>query len=358
MALGPRAREHDHAPVRPAPSGNVHVLTPVAHTGLDESLGEFHRTEDVRFSPSGRVLAAVATKGVVLLFAVDASSRPIRIRRHTELHSASLSAPHGVDFLSEELIVVANRAAWLTFYRIPSVDQWRDRMDVEPVHETDSAWFGGKGVTRNLGGRHVMCGPGSVRVRGSEVVVSCNNRNTVTAHAYRLGPDGIEIGDGDLMAQSGLEIPDGIAFSRDGRWLAVSNHHVHGIEIICLDDRTRSGTLRDPDLRYPHGICFDPSGRVLYVADAGERYLHTFASPDGEWDRLMFRSTYKLHGIGMDAFQKTKGEMREEMLRKLEGGLKGIDVDRSGLVVTTCRHQTLRFFEPATAEVARALAAD
>ncbi len=339
--------------------GNADMLNAVACTGLDESLGESLRTEDVRFSPSGRVLAVVATNGIVLLFAVDAATRPIRIGPCTQLHSASLASPHGIDFLSEDVIVVANRAGWLTFYRIPSIDAWRDRTNVEPLHEMDSAWFGRKGATRHLEGRNVLCGPGSVRVRGSELFVSCNNMNTVTVHPYCLRSGAIEVGAGALVAQSGLEIPDGIALSPDGRWLAVSNHNDHGIEVTCLDDGTRSGSLRDADLRYPHGLCFDPSGRVLYVADAGERHLHSFVSRSGAWDHSSPSSTFKLHAVDVEAFRKTKDAAGEERFRKLEGGIKGVDVDRTGrVVVTTCRHQTLRFFERSTAEVAHALDAD
>lgn len=336
--------------------GNADMLRAVACAGLDESLGESLRTEDVRFSPSGRVVAVVATNGVLLLFTVDASGRPIRVDRSMELRSTSLASPHGVDFLSEELIVVANRAGWLTFYRVPGVEAWRDRMNVDPVHEMDSPWFGRKGATRNLEGRNVLCGPGSVRVRGSALYVACNNMNTVTAHPYRLRPGAIEVGAGATVAQSGLEIPDGIALSHDGRWLAVSNHNDHDIEVIRLGDGTRSATLRDPDLRYPHGLCFDPSGRTLYVADAGERDLHAFGSRNGAWDRSSPRSAFKLPAVEVDAFRKTKDSVGEERFRRLEGGIKGVDVDRTGhVVVTTCRHQTLRFFER-TSAVAPALA--
>lgn len=331
---------------------NAGMLEGIACVGLDGWQNASLRTEDVRFSPSGRVLAVAATDGVVLLFAVDSSSRPIRISRVTELRSTSFASPHGVDFLREDLIVVANRAAWLTFHRVPSVDDWRDRMVVDPIHEMDSAWFGRKGATRNLEGRHVLCGAGSVRVRGAELFVSCNNLNTVTAHPYRLSPEGIESGDGTIVVQDGLEIPDGIALSPDGRWLAVSNHHNHGVEVLCLDDPTRSGRLRDADLRYPHGLCFDRAGRTLYVADAGEPLLHSFASRDGEWGHSSATSTCKRPAVEMEAFRKTKEAAGAEMFRKLEGGLKGIDVDRAGrLVVTTCRHQTLRFFEPAAVEM-------
>ena len=167
------------------------------------------------------------------------------ITRHAELSSASLASPHGVDFLSEDVIVVANRAAWLTFYRIPNVDAWQGRINVEPIHEMDLVWFGRKGATRNLEGRDVWRGPGSVRVYGKHLFVSCNNLNTVTAHPYRLQQQTIETGDGAVVAQSGLEIPDGISISRDGRRMAVSNHNDHGVVVYRTTDKTQSCVLRD-----------------------------------------------------------------------------------------------------------------
>jgi DNA-binding beta-propeller fold protein YncE len=101
--------------------------------------------------------------------------------------------------------------------------------------------------------------------------------------------------------------------------------------------------LRDDDLRHPHGLCFDPVGGSLYVADAGESHVHVFMS-GGDWQSAN-GSTFKLPAVDVDAFRKTREAVPEE-LRALEGGIKGIDIDPSGRVLaTTCRHQTLRFFE-------------
>src|SRR5262249_55056192 len=126
-------------------------------------------------------------------------------------------------------------------------------------------------------------------------------------------------------------------------------------EVMRLDDGTRAGTLRDAALRYPHGLCFDADGRRLYVADAGERDLHAFDRPDGAWDRSSAASTFAVPAVDPEALRRTKDAAGEGRYRRLEGGVKGIDVDRTGrVVVTTCRHQTLRFFEPAAAGVGRA----
>ena len=101
-------------------AGNVDMLKAVPHIGLNGSFNEAARTEDVKFSPSGRVLAVVATNGVISLLAVDTCSRPVQIGQYAELHSTSLSSPHGIDFLSEDVVVVANRSGWSRSIAFPA----------------------------------------------------------------------------------------------------------------------------------------------------------------------------------------------------------------------------------------------
>jgi WD40 repeat protein len=324
-------------------SGTSIMLKTLPHVYANGAIDQSFRTEDVKFSPSGRILAVVATNGTIFLFAVDTRSRPIEITRCAVVNSTSLSSPHGVDFLREDLIVVANRSAWVTFYRIPSVDEWQDHINVEPIHEMASKWFGPKSSTRLLEERAVSVGAGSIRVHGKELFVSCNNSGTVTAHPYRLRHGTLETGEGTIIT-AGLEIPDGVALTRDGRWIAVSDHHKHRVLVYRRKSKTQSCVLSDPDLRFPHGLCFDPTGRLLYVADAGQRNIHVFAAMEG-WDKPMDGSAGKRPAVKLAAFSKTK-EATPEGVRDLEGGVKGIDVDPSGHVIaTTCRHQTLRFFK-------------
>lgn len=320
------------------------MLKMVPHVGLPDSFNNALRTEDIRFSPSGRILAVVATSGNIYLFAVDTSSRPIQVTKHAILHSANLASPHGIDFVSEDVVVVANRSGWITFYRIPDVKIWQDNMNIEPIHEMGSEWFGSKGSTRKSNGRMVNCGPGSIRVRDRQLFVCCNNRSSVTAHPFTLRKEKIETGEGTIVAQKELEIPDGLSLSRDGKWIAVGDHEYRRITIYRSADQLPLCELRDPELSHPHGICFDPTGQALYVADAGERGMHVFVSAD-EWATSMNRSSFTIPAVEQEAFRKTKDSVAEKY-RALEGGIKGVDVDSTGrILATTCQNQMLRFFE-------------
>lgn len=327
--------------------GGESAVREVARSALPSEFDGPRRTEDIRFSPSGRVLAVVATSGELFLFEVDASARPVGVTRSATVRSGVLLSPHGVDFLDERTVVVANRQGWVTFFRLPAPDAWQAEMALEPVHEMRSNWFGAMGETRKLGSRTIVCGPGSVRVRGAELFIACNKTGSVTVHPFTFRDGMITTGEGTLMARDGeLGLADGIAVSRDGRWIAVSDHAQMRVALYDAASRTRCATLRDPELQHPHGLCFDPTGRVIYVADAGARGLHVFKCGAAGWSGMFAASSSRIAAVEAAAFQKTHATVAKEF-RALEGGLKGIDVSPDGrLIATTCQNQMLRFFEP------------
>jgi hypothetical protein len=320
------------------------VLETYSYVGLAIDPKAYLRTEDARFSPTGKLIA-LAAQDRILLLEVDIACLPLRVKRGTELYSAGLAFPHGVDFLSEDVIVVANREAWVTFFRIPNVDTWGDSKNIDAIHEFSAPWFGLKRATRIIStGRSVRCGPGSVRVHGDHLYVCTNKANTVTKHPFTMHNGKIDVGEGSLVAQAGLEILDGIAISRDGRWIALADAGHNRVVVFSGDGQGKTLILRDPRLHSPHGLCFSPSGGILYVSDAGHPLVHVFESRDGRWDCDMEYSSFSLPGISEEAFRKTKASVPEEF-RHLVGGLKGLDIHPSGrFLVGTCLNQLLTFF--------------
>lgn len=320
------------------------MLKPLRHLVSGEPPNADIRTEDIRFSPSGRILAAVATSGCVVFCQVEISGHAVRIRRSAEFTSPSLNSPHGVDFVSEDIIAVANRMDGVSFFRIPDPESWDDTDALTALDKMQSKWFGETGATRDLRNRTVSTGPGSIRVHDGELLVCCNKANTVTAHPFQLRNGAVETGEERLIVGTGIEIPDGVAVTRDGRWMAVSDHDHQRVLVYRRQDGAQTCELRDPALNHPHGLCFDPTGRRLYVADAGGRDLHVFSS-ERHWNADASRSVFKIAAVEADTFHKTREET-EEQFRALEGGIKGVDIDPSGRVlVTTCRRQTVRFFQ-------------
>ena len=325
------------------------MLSTHPHTGFRVPPNAYLRSEDVRFSPSGRLLA-VAVQNAIHLVEIAPDETPVRVIRQTELRSPGLAFPHGVEFLAEDVIVVANREAWVTFFRLPAAETWQDQMTIEAIHEMGCPWFGPKGGTRVIEtGRTVRCGPGSVRRHGEHLFICANHTNTLTRHGYTLRDGEIATGEATLLARGGLHILDGLAISTDGQWIALADAGNNRVVVCHAGTGAEAAVLTDPRLHSPHGLCFDPTGRKLYVSDAGEQLVHVFERPDGRWDAAMDRSAFCLPGIGDEPFWKTKLSVPEE-LRGLVGGLKGLDMHPGGrLLVGSCLNQPLAFFEAAVA---------
>ena len=300
------------------------------------------RSEDVRFSPSGGLLAVATTQRKILLFAVEIEARPVRAEFLTALTSLDLNAPHGVDWIDEETLVVANRGGTgLAFLHIPRANQWTPATEVAAVSTVQSKWFGSVGETRQLRARGIITGPGSARIHDGRIYAGCNRLNTITRHRLVDGPSCDE---GEVVAQEGIEIPDSAVVSPDGVWLAVGDHDHRRVLVFRLGEAAPLGQLTDPRMMHPHGIVFDPSGTLLIAADAGGCGLYVFHAPTGAWNATQTTAASCVEGVAKDVFDRVQSETAE-MVRALEGGTKGVDLSRDGRVlVTTCRGQTLKFF--------------
>src|SRR5262249_14796769 len=143
---------------------------PDVHAAL-EAVG---RTEDVRFTPSGRrlALAAYANERIALadVEGTASTARPRVAVTHLELFASSSSRePHGLDFLDEETLVVGNRGGSVVVLRLPSSEQ------------TDATWVEPPGAVAG----EASDGPGSVLVDSHDperpAVLVCNNfTSTIT----------------------------------------------------------------------------------------------------------------------------------------------------------------------------------
>jgi hypothetical protein len=177
-------------------------------------LARLGRTEDVRFSPSGRRVAIVGfANSRIALADVEISTegrRPeIAVTAVEEIESPALRDPHGVDVVDEETLVVGNRGDGVPVLEVAGPEA-RVVATTESVHDDPAS---------------LLDAPGSVVIRseaGRREVLVCNNyAHTITRHM--LAGDGRLVA-GEVVARRFLEIPDGLALSADGRWLAISNH--------------------------------------------------------------------------------------------------------------------------------------
>ena len=288
-----------------------------------EALGTLGRTEDVRFAPSGRRLALAGFRNDRIAVAdVEIAGTTVAITRLRELGSSSLHDPHGVDFLDEETLVVGNRKGGVVVFRLSAASE--DRVEwTEPLGPAVQA---------------AADGPGSVRVDDRRAALVCNNwANTITRHTAEAD-GGLDAG--EAILRKWIDLPDGVAVSNDGRWLATSNHNTHTVLV-------HSYPPADPDAEpvavlrcalYPHGACFGHGDRYLLVADAGRPLVFVFRPRNGGWPG----GAYPDAAIRvMDGETFARGHVNPQ-----EGGPKGIDIHpQANVLAVTAETMPLAFFD-------------
>lgn len=325
-----------------APLTATSGLSPIRCTAsprVTDCIASLARTEDVRFSPSNRRLAIAAFhRARVLVLDVRVGPSPaspsVSLDGGVELLSPALRLPHGVDFLDDDTLIVTNRAGDVVILPIPPGTADVAVVTVEPREVWPAA------------GSRLLRVPGSVRVvpagNGDLDAFICNNDgHTISRHRLTGRGGAATLAHEDALLDRFLDVPDGVAASDDGRWLAVSNHGTHSV--LVYERSAALGAESEPAamLRrvcFPHGLSFTPDGRYLIVADAGAPRLHVFARPAESWHGVM-RPAGSVRVMDDATFQRGHGNLAE-------GGPKGLDVDRGGRVVAlTCEHAPLTFFE-------------
>ncbi len=175
---------------------------------VSEAISRLGRTEDIRFSPDNRLLAIAGFhENKLLCLAVDIqgdADRPrVTIESFVEITSAGIQNVHGLDFIDNRTLAVANRNSDVAIIRLP--DAWLADQQVSAR------------VLRRVKGPRWrrISSPGSVVVtrlpRGSIRILVCNNyARRVTEHL--VSPKlGFFCWRNKHLLREGLNIPDGIA---------------------------------------------------------------------------------------------------------------------------------------------------
>ncbi len=297
-----------------------------------EALARLGRSEDLRFSPdnSRLVLAGFSRhKLLVLAIRVTGGDHPgLEFTDFLELRAPDIGYVHGLDFIDARTLAVASRDGALTIVRIPEGELAGREVLAEPL--------------ARVRGRHVQ-NPGSVAVvpgaGGTTGLLVCNNYvHRVTRYDFDPAQDFAERGH-ELVARWGLNVPDGVAVSQDGLYIAISSHKTHDVKVYSAADPARDN--RRPvavlgGVRYAHGLRFTPDDRHLLVADAGAPVVRVYERGAG-WSgaKQPARSV-----VVLDQEVFIRGHKNPE-----EGGPKGLDIDRAGAVVAlTCEEKALSIF--------------
>ncbi|QYG94767.1 hypothetical protein HC251_21580 [Iamia sp. SCSIO 61187] len=307
-------------------------------TSAADALAALGRTEDVAFAPDGRRLA-IADFGRHLLVVVDVAVTAgdagvaLTVGRVVEVTATGLDQPHGVAWLDDATLIVGNRAGGLVVLDAPAPPPGAARrVAADPVTIT--------------GALAPLDGPGSLAVLvapdGARELLVCGNwANSITRHRVTEGRP-VTVTDAEVWLRRFLSLPDGVAVSPDGCWVAVSNHEDQTVlvydrtEEASPDERAPVAMLRGT--RYPHGLRFTADGAHLLVADAGAPVVNVYRRGPAGWAAASYPT-----GVlrVMDDATFASGRSRPD-----EGGPKGLDIDPSGRVlVVTCEGRPLAVFD-------------
>ncbi len=313
-------------------------LSPAAQTVLDD-LG---RTEDLMFSPSGRRLAIAGYRAnCIAIFDIDVvvsePRKKVAVTDAVKLEASTLEEPHGLCFLDEETVAVANRNGGVHVYAAPFSPGADGRRSLRPLqtitgNETASIYTPGSVAAFPLG-------PDTV-----ELLVCNNYSNVVTRHMLDRRHEFASLGDAILLRR-GLDVPDGICISPDGAWIAVSNHNTHEVLVYRRTPELNPDSSPDAVLRNvicPHGVRFTRDQRHLLVADAHARYVNVYERGPNGWRGV--HDPCRMVPV-LDRATYYSGRSNPQ-----EGGPKGIDIDADMHVLAcTTEFQTLAFFDLAEA---------
>jgi hypothetical protein len=309
----------------------------LASADVAAAIAAMGRTEDVAFSPDNRRLAVAGFgRSVVFLLDVDLEevdgAPQVLVLGITEIQSSALQEPHGLAFLDQHLLVVANRGGEAPILPLPPpASAGVGRVEVVPAATIRSDDVDG------------LSSPGSVvttRVAAElhEVLICNNYANSVSRHLVdaRGTP---RVASSQVLLHAGLAIPDGVTVGADHRWVAISNHDTHSVLLFRNEAGLHPATTAHGVLDgvgYPHGLRFTGDGSAVVVADAGAPYVHVYRRGDGTWDGAR-RPARTIRVMDDDTFERGRHNPQE-------GGPKGLDIDGTGrLVVVSSEHQPLAF---------------
>jgi DNA-binding beta-propeller fold protein YncE len=273
--------------------------------------GSRHRFEGIAFSPDGSSLAVATSEANALLLYRHARGRVAEEPFATIAGvGAGLQYPHDVAFSAAgDLMAVAQRKGAIAIYE----------RDGEGFASTPAFVIRGARARLHFSDGVAFMPP------ADDALAVCNLESDSISF-YRMtsrSPLTFELAPSEELKGEAIYEPDGLAFSSDGRWLAVANH---GNDTVAIFERPSGEVtlLRHRSFRYPHSVAFTRGSEHLLVTNAGANYFSVFEHGRRGWSR----SPVARHIVGPEeAFREVNARC------KLEGGPKGIAIHEDHLAI-------------------------
>ena len=309
-----------------------------ASQAVQDTIGALGRTEDVRLSPNNRrmVIAGFVLHRVTVFdinMTTTSTGPRVELTGAVVLSSPAFKKPHGLDFIDDDTLIVANREGDVAIFELPPEAPGSRSLEVQPIQ------------TWRADDLNLVASPGSLAVAqtgpdGCEILVCNNYVHTVTRHQLDLRA-GAALPDSKVLLRKWLRIPDGVTVSHDRKWIAISNHETHGVMLYenlpSLDEQSDPACILR-GVNYPHGIRFSADDRRLFVADAGAPSIHIYERGGDGWCGVRRPdSTVQI----LDDALFLRGQ-----INPAEGGPKGLDISSdSNVLVVTTEFQPLAFYD-------------
>lgn len=304
--------------------------------------GREQRMEGLAWSACGRWLA-VATSDTDHVHCYHRASvyAPFPASPACSLAGDALRYPHDVAFSphpQRPLLAVAQRTDSLLLYRLEG-----NRFGPRPA-----AIIGGDQALLHYSDALAFLPPLS-----EQVAVANLRQDTVTFYRVRDTDDGVEAVNVPtaVFHHPLIREPDGIAFTADGRFMALANHGDHSVVLFRREPGAAAGAfdaepamvIRDPYLLYPHSVAFT-AGDHLLVTNAGSNHVGLYRRQPGDrgarWSR---RADARYPVTSADVFARANCD------NKMEGGPKGVATWRDCVAVCSPQVGT-KILRPATAD--------
>lgn len=307
-----------------------------ASAHVKNMLNNIGRTEDLAFSPDNRRLAIAAySQNMILMLDIEISTSSdqsrIFIRNCYEILSEDLNLPHGITWIDNKTLIVGNRFGQTVVLALPETQVEQKQLQLAALQvlppASDNKQHSNDCVAISPIGQDLY-----------EVLVCSNSGNYVASHILD-GADNFSVIAESILLDHKIQIPDGVAFSPDGRWIAVSNHTTQSVYIYenvkSLNPASEPCAVL-PGITYPHGITFTGCAQFLFVAAAGDPFIYGYHNPTGEWQGE-YQPFTKFKSLDDETFKRGS-------YNKQEGGTKGICfAHNTNILAMTCNEQPLAF---------------
>lgn len=294
--------------------------TPATIIRATESSGLNH-TEGVTFSPSGDYVLAVNSHNNSITFYKQISGSLYETTPSFTISGpqSKLCYPHDASFSPDgEYLAVANRHNnSIVIYKRKPYDM---EFDIVPIAEIK-----GKDSQLDL--------PGAVIYSSHENSIIVANATTSSLTFYHYEGDHYDQAPYQVIQDTSIYAPDGLAVSMDGELLAATSHHSHSV--VIFQRESGSGQFNPKPFqviekeqgrfKYPHSLAFHPITNDLVVSNSeGKQNIQLFQLEAGQ--RYFSAPTFSMEVSVM--YDASTIHLLEKLSQ--EGGVKGVAISPDG----------------------------